>query len=211
MPRPHVFSSKAELISLLRSKKNLAAAKDYFSLRSATPHEVACMGVGGNTFRAFRNLPVRPSVAFRGWASSHLQNSLDTVLRITNQEEYSKYVHQSANLLCEHWLELTCSEMGYGRAAKLFNLVLKKLACLSPMTEQQRQALIPLLHVPLDSYTLVGLRVIAPEFSIPRTATMKWIESPRQYKNLQAFVSQIAKEAGVPPIYYDILAWDSAH
>jgi hypothetical protein len=211
MPKPYIFASRIELIELLQGEENRSAARAFFAARSATPAEVVCTGVGGNTFRAFRNLPVPPSVAFREWATSHIQGSLDTVLGISEQKEYSAYVHESANLLCARWQELTNSEMGYGRGAKLFNLVLKKLACLCSLSEEQRQALIPLLHVPLDSYTIVGLRAIAPEFSIPRSATMKWVESPHQYTSLQTLISQLSQEARVPSIYYDILAWDKAH
>jgi hypothetical protein len=101
--------------------------------------------------------------------------------------------------------------MGYGRGAKLFNLVLKKLGCLASLTKQQRRAFIGLQHVPLDSYTLVGLRAVATELSIPRSATMKYIETPGQYAAVQERIAAIAKKAQVPPIYYDILAWDVGH
>jgi hypothetical protein len=80
-------------------------------------------------------------------------------------------------MLCAHWRKHTSSEMGYGRGAKLFNLVLKKLACLRELSQEKRNVLIRQMHVPLDSYTIVGLKAIAPEFLIPRSATMKWIET----------------------------------
>jgi hypothetical protein len=101
--------------------------------------------------------------------------------------------------------------MGYGRGAKLLNLVLKKLACYCEISPEQRSLLISLLHVPLDSYTIVGLRNVAPQFNIPRGATMKYITTPEQYSAFQAVISAIAQEAGVSPIYYDILSWDQAH
>jgi len=101
--------------------------------------------------------------------------------------------------------------MGYGRGAKLFNLALKKFACLTSLSEKQRSTLISLQHIPLDSYTIIGLRAIAPDLSIPKGATMKFIETPDQYTAFQAVIRSIADKAGVPPIYYDVLAWDMGH
>jgi len=40
---------------------------------------------------------------------------------------------------------------------------------------------------------------------------MKFITTPAQYSEFQTFIAGIALEARVPPIYYDILAWDQAH
>ena len=40
---------------------------------------------------------------------------------------------------------------------------------------------------------------------------MKFVETPAQYAEFQAIIREIAKKAGVPPIYYDVLAWDMGH
>jgi hypothetical protein len=67
------------------------------------------------------------------------------------------------------------------------------------------------LHVPLDSYTIVGLSRLIPGLEIPLNATMKFIEKPSDYRTLQRYISGVAMDAGVPPIYYDILAWNRPH
>ncbi|MBM5573392.1 hypothetical protein [Deefgea sp. CFH1-16] len=92
-----------------------------------------------------------------------------------------------------------------------FNLVLKKFVCLESLSPGQKQTLISLQHVPLDSYTIIGLRSISPEFSIPKNATMKFVESLEQYIKFQKKIATITSKAGVPAIYYDILAWDMGH
>jgi hypothetical protein len=76
MPKPYIFASKTELIEMLRGKATCAAAQQCFSDESANLADVVRTGVSGNTFRAFRNLPVRPSVAFREWATNYTQNTL---------------------------------------------------------------------------------------------------------------------------------------
>lgn len=200
-----------ELVGTLRNARTQAAANRFFSDRCQTLAEVVKLGVGGNTFRAFRNLPVRPSTTFREWTVGYLEHSLSGLLQISTAPEFAAYVHQASLALCHHWRQMTRSETGYGRAAKLLNLVLKKLACLERLTPLQRRTLISLLHVPLDSYTIVGLRDVAPELAIPRSATMKFIQTPEQYADMQVRLTAIAAEAGVPAINYDILAWDLAH
>jgi hypothetical protein len=167
--------------------------------------------VSGNTFRAFQKLPVRPSETFRTWANGYLQATFAALSTISAPDSYAQYVDDATNDLCEGWRRLTGSEMGYGRGAKLFNLVLKKLACLSCLPAERRTALIRLQHVPLDSYTILGLRSMAPELSIPKSATMKFISDRDQYNRFQSVILEVAQQAGVPPIYYDLLAWDMSH
>ena len=210
MPKPYEFLTEAELIQRLSDKRTRAAASSFFSQRSPNISDVVKTGVNSNTFRAFRNLPV-PSVTFRTWATNYVDNTFDDLMRISDCCSYALYVHDATNNLCSEWKHITDSDMGYGRGAKLFNLVLKKLACLSSLSDEQRSTLIDLQHVPLDSYTIIGLRSIAPMLSIPKGATMKFIKTPKQYREFQATICKIAKKAGVPPIYYDVLAWDIGH
>lgn len=211
MPKPHIFESRGHLVQELQAASTLALAQSFFGSRSETVDEVTHAGVGGNTFRAFRNLPVKPSVAFRTWTARRLEQSVQELLAATNGASYAAYVHNHTLALVQYWRENTNSEMGYGRGAKLLNLVLKKLACYAALTAEQRTRLIGLLHVPLDSYTIVGIRDVAPHFHIPKTATMKFIRTPAQYAQFQSEIAGVATEAGVPAIYYDILAWNRAH
>ena len=211
MPKPYEFSTEAELVQRLGDANTINAARSFF--KQCSPHitDVVKTGVAGNTFRAFRNLPVQPSVAFRDWATNYVTSTIHSLSSISDSQSYAQYVHNATNSLCTEWRRITSSEMGYGRGAKLFNLVLKKFACLSSLSEGQRLTLINLQHIPLDSYTIIGLRAIAPNLSIPKSATMKFIETPAQYAEFQAVIRAIAKKAGVPSIYYDVLAWDMGH
>lgn len=211
MPAPYIFQSRSSLIKALRAPRTLEMANQFFAKRSDTIASIVNEGVRGNTFRAFRKLPVKPSVAFREWTTLHIEHTLRNLLAIGCTTDYAQYVHDMTLALNLHWQTTTQSEMGYGRGAKLLNLVLKKLACFRAVPDERRSALITLMHVPFDSYTLVGLRIVAPELRIPANATMKHITSPGEYAAFQAFISEVADEATVPPIYYDILAWDLAH
>jgi len=211
MPKPYQFSTENELVGRLSDTRTIAAGAAFYQKRCHSVSDVVVTGVAGNTFRAFRNLPVKPSVTFRAWATNYLENTIDALSSTKDASTYAQYIHDATNALCTEWRRVARSEMGYGRGAKLFNLVLKKFACLSSLTEKQRTTLVALQHIPLDSYTLVGIRAIAPQLAIPKGATMKFVETPAQYNEIQGIIRKIAKKAGVPPIYYDVLAWDMGH
>lgn len=211
MPKPYEFKSEEELIEMLKQPTTLKAGQDFFAQVSPTIDHVVTSGVTGNTFRAFRKLPVQPSTTFRTWAKNYIQDTFSTLNQISDATEYAKYIDQATLSLCESWQKLTNSDIGYGRGSKLFNLVLKKFACLQFLSQEQKNILISLQHTPLDSYTIIGLRLIAPELSIPKSATMKFVETPKQYTIFQEKITAIANKANVPPIYYDILAWDMGH
>lgn len=210
-PKPYEFSTEEELVQCLGDTNTAVAARSFFAEQSPSIAHVVEKGVAGNTFRAFRNLPVRPSVTFRAWATNYIENTFHVLSTISDASPYAQYVHDATNHLCAEWRRITYSNMGYGRGAKLFNLILKKFVCLSSLSEEQRSTLISLQHIPLDSYTIIGLRSIAPRLSIPKNATMKFVETPEQYKEFQSVIRAIAKKAGVPPIYYDVLAWNMRH
>lgn len=211
MPKPYIFESREHLVRELRAPATHELAQTFFSARTTTLCAVIREGVSGNTFRAFRKLPVAPSIAFREWTTNRLEQTLPQLLTAIESHAYADYVHSMTLDLEEYWHQRTHSEIGYGRGAKLLNLVLKKLACYQALTADQRTRLINLLHVPLDSHTIVGLRNIATQLHIPKSATMKFVTTQERYNQFQAEIAAIAAEAGIPAIYYDILAWDWAH
>jgi hypothetical protein len=209
---PYVFEDRKELLKFLKSETTKSHVEDYFSKRLPDVSAVVLQSIAGNTFRAFRVYrDRRPSTVFREWASTHLDKTLKGLKNITDHEGYTNYVHESAIDLCATWSAKMNADIGYGRSTKLFNLVLKRLPCLESLDEAFRRKIIKFQHVPLDSYTIVGLRKLITNPKIPRNATMKFIENPTDYKIMQRYISDVAKEAGVPAIYYDVLAWNMAH
>lgn len=209
--KPYIFRSRDELINRLQSHQTKKMAENFFNERISSLIDIVTKSVDGKTFRAFRNMPHRPSVVFRGWSEKYIKLTIDTLQHINNTEAFSEYVHKASKELCNHWRIIQRSEMGYGRAAKLFNLVLKKLACYEKINNEYRAIFIGLLNVPLDRYTIVGLKDIEPSLRISKNETMHFITNRDEYIKMQNIISVIAKKAGVPAIYYDILAWDMAH
>ena len=68
------------------------------------------------------------------------------------------------------------------------------------------------LHVPLDGRSLTAIRDCVHKFShgfsIRKGATMSFVDSEAKYNTIQDVIRKISSEAGVPPIYFDVLAWD---
>ncbi len=208
---PFVFQSRDELINYLRSEKTQKAAAVFFSNRISSIESVVKEGVSGNTFRAFQRLPERPSVVFREWGTRWIRKNLERLQRIETEEEYAAFVHESSFELSSAWMVKMKAEMGFGIGAKLINLVLKRLSCFSSLDDSFRNKFIELLHVPLDRYSIVGLQRLIVDPIIPSNATMRFIEKSNEYRLFQKYISNVSIEAGVPAIYYDILAWDMAH
>jgi hypothetical protein len=105
-------------------------------------------------------------------------------------------------------------EVPYGPAYKLPNLLLKSVALRPEIPPSQQQRLVDWIHIPLDSYTIQGLRGwfrLPSGSAIPSGATMKFVRDANLYDSLQGEIKRIAKLADVPPIAFDYLAWNAGH
>jgi len=103
-------------------------------------------------------------------------------------------------------------DMPFGPSYKLPNLVMK-VVC-KRLGAADRQRIMFFLHVPLDSYTLSGIRkftTLPNGGEIPKSATMKFIDNPAIYAFVQQQIRELASRADVPAIAYDHLAWDRGH
>lgn len=213
--RPTIFEKKSELIDKLKSKETTTAVEEFFEQNISDISEIVRRCADGSTYRAFRitpgNPPIKPSDIFRGWANDFFESSLLRIKTIQNKDEYQLLVDTAAIDLCNHWDSQMCYPLGYGRGAKLLNLALKWLACLNDFNPKQKHNLIRLQHVPLDSYTIRALKIIAPELNIKSNETMTCIKTPERYRAFQNKIADITEEADTPAIYYDFVAWNLAH
>jgi len=46
---------------------------------------------------------------------------------------------------------------------------------------------------------------------IPSNPAQGFVDNLELYKNLHAFINEIAVHADRPPIYYELLIWDQSH
>ena len=90
MPKPYEFSTEAELVQRLADTNTITSAKTFFAQQSPSILAVVTTGVAGNTFRAFRNLPVKPSETFRTWATNYIEKTFHILSTISDSHSYAK-------------------------------------------------------------------------------------------------------------------------
>jgi hypothetical protein len=155
--KPYEFRDLSEAVTLLsQDKRGLAA---WFNDRIPNLRDAVFGSVGGNTFRAFRNMRKKPSQVFRNWALQQFSNPR-IVSRFENndtQKEFDGWHELFCDLLDQYWREEMGEGLHYGAARKLVNLLLKKIVLWTEIRDDHRARLISFLHVPLDQYTLVAI------------------------------------------------------
>ncbi|MGH2522545.1 MAG: hypothetical protein ACRDH2_08580 [Anaerolineales bacterium] len=210
-PIPYEFRDEEEIVKRLSRHKTKIGK--WFDKRIETLGEVTFTGVESNTFRAFRNMPKRPSLIFREWASAEFQNKklIKELVSIDSQPRYDDRLITFSDRLCQVWRKQMGIIMPYGPSRKLPNLLLKCFVLWNGLNNKQRNNLIGYLHVPLDSFTLVGIRNCISDPQIPATATMRFVAGETMYNQIQKAIRDITSRVEVPAIYFDILAWNMSH
>jgi hypothetical protein len=209
--KPIVFENEEKLVSLLRLNGKKLLDSFYQKEDKLSIDEAIKRYVGANTFRAFRKSEdgEKPSIVFREWTLKFIVKKTSEINTIGTQKDFDQFILKSSETLRQHWVKKMNYDPGLGRMAKLLNLVFKVL----PKTPefQSNIKLKTFLNVPLDSYSIQGLKLIVKDIKIPSNASMGFIEDKAVYLLLQEEIRRICKKADVIPITYDLLTWDYAH
>lgn len=137
-------------------------------------------------------------------------------MSLGTREEYDRWVRDFSEDLRERWRSERGAEIHYARGRKIIDLFMKYFVLWEGLTDEQRERLIGLVHVPFDSRSLAMIRDCwnssqareALGRPILASATMSFADNEPLYDALQALCREVADEAGVPPIYLDVLAWE---
>jgi hypothetical protein len=209
---PKIWKSEGDLVADLRSDWGTRAL-DAISIKADWETTIN-IAIRGNTFRAFRRLPNKPSQVFRDWASGALvtRGYFEQLKGVRSQSDYDKWLLKLVNDLRRHWKRRMAVNLPFGPSYKLPNLLMK-CVCQEMLLSRRKQVRM-FLHVALDRYTLAGIRsfiMLPGGRTISSTASMGFIKTEQDYVAIQEGIRKVAKRAGVPPIAYDYLAWDSGH
>ena len=177
--------------------------------------------MSGNTFRAFRNTAHSPSKIFRHWAYKYFHKMIKDMNKCKTQDTYDKKLDYWVSTLRKEWFERSGSRLDFGRAAKLVNLIARDIAeSVNPDTGKfhvSNRKVQKFLHVPFDSFSLRPLRKIIHDLAgdeippIPSNATMKYVETKKQYIALQKAVRKLCRKAKTDPIMYENWSWRRTH
>ena len=173
----------------------------------------------GSTFRAFAHMPHPPSRVFYTWAEQMLSDDgvVWEIINLRSERAHDFWLKIFSKNLSQHWHRKMGRTMPYGPGRKLTNLLMKQVVLWSRLDNEQRSRLIGFLHIPFDKYSITVLRNCVPDAYRPtvgqirKDVTMKFVDCEAKYDALMALASEIAEEAGLPPIYLDVLAWDQSH
>lgn len=204
----HEYRDTAQIVKDLQRKR--AKIEKWFADRNDSLELVVKESVGGNTFRAFRNMPKRPSEVFRNWALRELtdKNTTRRLYSVQSQAAYDKWHQEFCTSFRDEWQCQMKERLPFGPSRKLPDLLLKAFVRYSELTDDQRSRVTSFLHVSLDSLSLVGIRNCIDDPEIPTNATMAFVAGPTMYMQIQEVIRAIAKQAKVPAVYYDVLAWN---
>jgi len=212
--KPKQWSDRATLV---RDLRNYNWQKNYTKPLLLDVRQMLRKCVAANTFRAFHNCPKKPSVVFRTWGEAALteRDFLDSLKSVRSRNSYDEWLTAFAKDFRNYWRREMRKPISFGHSLKLPNLVVKGLLA-RDLPGKMRQRLVWFLHVPLDSYTIQAIRNCFDGSSagigtIPSNASMGFVKDQRMYDSLQEQIRSLAKEAGVPPIALDYLAWDGSH
>ena len=220
--KPFVFASVQEFRAHLSASETKQRVRQFFSQRCQSVPGVVRVSVGGSAFRAFPfqrldlktadNRALIPSALYRKWATPWLRSGLPELRAIQSHEEMGRFVATAAQKLDKHWTRETKGRhnLGFGRAAKMLNLTIKYAMWLDAFTEDERNRLIPYLHVPLDRFTLRGVIQLLPGLKIPATALMGFVTERRQYERIQNEILELCNP-DFYPIEYEFVVWNLTH
>lgn len=212
MPKPIEFNDLGELRRHLANHR--LSIEGYFKRPDPNLAALVRESVGQNTFRALRNLPLKPSAVFREWAYDKVSGrEFWTKLEaIQSHEQFDAWLLGLVRGLGHHWRRKMGSEMPFTANRKLPDLLLKALVRWSGIENRARTRLIGFLHIPLDMYSLAAFRRCLPESCpVSRGASMGFVDCEEKYCSLQFAIRRLAVELQCPPIYLDVLAWDVGH
>jgi len=209
------MNTEDELIKELREINETAGT--WFSRREDDIKKIVNDSVGGNTFRAGPLLipGKRPCVdVFRPWAVDMLNDKMADIKSVSTQADWDKLLNDIQINLKSKWKVEGGNDMGYGRRMKLINLVMKHFIWYTGLASLERNSILKFLHVPLDSYTISGIRILYNS-TLPsgmvranKSSSMGFVTSEKIYDYMHKIIRSASSKAGTPPIYYDILAWN---
>jgi hypothetical protein len=220
MPKPKEWDGPEDLVRDLKRYK----WQTWFKRERAKEVEsdlpaIVKVAVESNTFRAFQNLPQKPSETFRDWANQALHGHFRSrLLTVRSQKQYDAWLSGLVRDLRKHWKKKMKRTIPYGPSWKLPNLLVKRLCLYRELPAQAIDRIIWFLHVPLDKYTILAVKNCVSSFpdpgaigKVPTGATMSFVKNRRMYNAFQSGIKELTWKAKVPPIALDCLAWDKHH
>lgn len=167
-------------------------------------------GVGGNTLRAYRRWPQRPSSVYREWARG-VCDTLDAQLlceQVVTAEGFRGWHASLADSLQVHWIAQQGKALSFAHQHKLIDLFIKWLSGHDFGCAQLTDAFVSHGNCALDSQTLDKLNECL-SWALPLTnPSMGDIHTRQTYEFCQSLIGSFAHHYGGTRLLFDYFAWN---
>lgn len=168
-------------------------------------------GVGGNTFRAYRGWPERPSAVYRLWAES-ICKELDVDLlerQLKTNEGFDAWHSSLAGSLQNTWQHKQGEPLSFAHQHKLVDLFVKWLSSHNLSSPSLSESLVTRANCALDSQTLSKLNECL-SMALPIVSpSMGDIHSKKTYEFCQSLIERFSIHFGGSRLLFDYFAWRS--
>ena len=166
-------------------------------------------GVGGETFRAFRNVSNRPSELYRTWAARVCDRLTPATLAkqgTTDETFEAWHAHLVADLQRE-WQSRDGARLSVAHQYKLIDLLIKWLSRHDFGDPANTKGFEAHAHCALDRQTLTKLNECL-SFAFPMAhASMGNILTSNAYVFCQDLISEFTRSCGGTPLLFDYFGW----
>jgi hypothetical protein len=169
----------------------------------------ATYGVGGETFRAFRNHRARPSEVYREWAAEVSKQLTPKQLtqQLQSREAFESWHRSLVGELSSRWKSRQGRTLSIAHRYKLVDLLIKWLSAHDFGQTKIIQGFEQYAHCALDRQTLKKLNECL-SLALPITSpSMGDIHTEETYLFCQDLVAGFASSCGGTPLLFDYFAW----
>ena len=205
-----------ELIIREEGRGQIIEGSQLAQQRLSAPHddkEIGTWGVGGSTFRAYRNYAGSPSNHYRPWAESHFQ----TIRNVTpphSREGFLELHDRAVESLTKHWNReegVSGKELEFPYSHKLVDLFFKFSARHEDLNQDIRRLIVNFSNTPIDKFSLQLLQACYCGIIISPKPAMGDISRLEDYRFLQNLIQELMADLNLPASYFDYTAWEPFH
>lgn len=166
------------------------------------------LGIGGNTFRAFRNFGKPPSEIYRDWV--HAEGyQLVTKKALTSRNDFFLLHDQLVKSFQNYCKEFGCRDPLVSEANKIVDLFTKALAFRKGHPcEPQKEGLYKYANIPVDKFSLKAIKNLFYGIVISKDPSMGDVQCIDTYDFLQSQIFELTSSLRMPNLVFDFYAWN---
>lgn len=166
-------------------------------------------GVGGETFRAYRNWARPPSETYRNWATQVCDQLSPLYLQeqLNSQSSFDKWHSSLATNLQDHWRMVEGNALSFAHQHKLIDLFIKWLSGYNFGSPIATAGFVAHARCALDRQTLQKLNECL-SYALPMPEpSMGHVLSQTTYVFCQELIAEFSMSCGSTPLMFDYFAW----